>query len=232
MAMEIAKLLLQIAILVMAGIVVPAFKRWLKTKADNEAMEKAYAAGLPRWEDIFNDYEDAVNQESAGTATDSEISMRKAEIWAKINIVRDFVRYHFQSVSLYADNKVDADIYSSLCSDELGVARSYKVTGGNGHLIVTDAAGVSHDINAGDQSKIVNKMARDLWLGSDNNGTVSPANRRQASAIFTSSFCAVHEISEPFYLDSSKRFDGSWSSAKAMSKTHRLYQQKKANNEL
>ena len=199
---------------------------------DNAAMEKAYAAGLPRWVDIMNEYEDALNQESAGTATETELSMKKAEIWAKINIIRDFVRYHFQSVSLYADNVVDADIYSSLCSDELGVSRSYHVDGGNGHLIVTDAAGIRHDIDANDGSKLVNKMARDLWLGVDNNGTVNPSSRRQASAIYTSSFCAVHEVSEPFYLDSSKRFDGSWASSKAMAKTHRLYQEKKANNEL
>lgn len=40
MTMEIAKLILQIVVLVMAGVVIPAFKRWLEMKVDNEAMEQ------------------------------------------------------------------------------------------------------------------------------------------------------------------------------------------------
>ena len=40
MKMEIFELLIRLATLVLAGIVVPAFKRWLNAKAENETLEK------------------------------------------------------------------------------------------------------------------------------------------------------------------------------------------------
>ena len=66
---------------------------------------------------------------------------------------------------------------------------------------MTDAAGVSHSINANDNSKMTNVMTRDYWLNDD---------RKTATAIATSSFCAVHEVTEPFYHAKSKRYDAAW----------------------
>lgn len=40
MKMEILELLIKLAVLVMAGIVIPAFRKWLKTKTENEQLEK------------------------------------------------------------------------------------------------------------------------------------------------------------------------------------------------
>ncbi len=40
MKLEILELLIKLAVLVMAGIVVPAFRKWLQTKTENEQMEK------------------------------------------------------------------------------------------------------------------------------------------------------------------------------------------------
>lgn len=40
MKMEILELLIRLAVLIMAGIVVPAFRKWLKTKTENEQLEK------------------------------------------------------------------------------------------------------------------------------------------------------------------------------------------------
>ena len=40
MGLRIIELLVRLAILIMAGIIVPAFKRWLDTKAENEKFER------------------------------------------------------------------------------------------------------------------------------------------------------------------------------------------------
>ena len=63
-----------------------------------------------------------------------------------------------------------------------------KVSGGSGKLQVTDGAGQTHTIDANDSSHLSNLMARDYWLNT---------NRTSASSIYTTSFCVVHEISEP-----------------------------------
>jgi len=157
---------------------------------NNEAMEKAYAAGLPRWSEI-----QAMFEEYGEEASDAV----KAEAKDMIKQIRNFVRYHFMSTSIYADNEVESGDFQSLCSDDMGLAIELEVSSasGNGKIIVQDAAGVSHTIDA-NGSLLVNKMARDYWFN---------AARTSASSITTSSFCAVHEISEPLYNDSSKRFD-------------------------
>lgn len=40
MRMEILELLIRLAVLVMAGIVIPAFRRWLNARTDNERLNK------------------------------------------------------------------------------------------------------------------------------------------------------------------------------------------------
>jgi hypothetical protein len=75
------------------------------------------------------------------------------------------------------------------------------VSGGGGIITVKDAAGVTHTINANDNGRVNNVMTRDYWLNSD---------RKTATSIATSSFCAVHEVTEPFYYAKSKRYDAAW----------------------
>jgi len=57
MKLEILELLVKLAVLAMAGIVIPAFKKWLEAKTDNETLEKvrcwAYAAVYAA-EQIYN----------------------------------------------------------------------------------------------------------------------------------------------------------------------------------
>ena len=182
---------------------------------DNDAMEKAYAAGLPRWSEIqslFNTYGEGATQAI------------KDEAKLKIKALRDFARYHFQSTSIYADTKVENGVFQTLCTDDLGLSLELSISSssGNGKIIVNDVAGVSHTVDA-DGGKMVNKMTRDYWL----NGP-----RNNATSITTSSFCAVHEISEPLYNNSSKRFDGNWSSAKARVQAIKAYNRAKAMNKL
>lgn len=154
---------------------------------DNAAMEEAYANGLPRWSNI-----QALFEEYGDEAPDNV----RAEVLEQIKAIREFVRYHFQSISLYADKTVEGGTYQTLATNELGLAREIKVSGGNDKIVVTDGADIQHVVDANASGKVANVMARDYWF---NNSAQS------ATAITTSSFCAVHEISKPFYLFKDKK---------------------------
>ena len=154
---------------------------------DNAAMEEAYANGLPRWSDI-----QALFEKYGDEAPDDV----RAEVLEQIKAIREFVRYHFQSISLYADKTVEGGTYQTLATNELGLAREIKVSGGNDKIVVTDGANIQHVVDANAAGKVANAMARDYWF---NNSAQS------ATAITTSSFCAVHEISKPFYLFKDKK---------------------------
>lgn len=153
---------------------------------NNEAMKAAYDAGLPNWDKVQKLYEDYADAEEDVAA------LKKAEALEMINQMRDFARYHFQSVSVYADNTVEARSYNSLSTTSQGIAYELKVLedSGNGKIYVKDAAGNTRVIDAGDSSKKCNLMARDYWFDK---------TRTQASSIYTSSFCVIHELSEPLY---------------------------------
>ena len=116
-----------------------------------------------------------------------------------ISQIRDFVRYHFVTNSVYADNTVDGGRYQTLSSDAMGVAKEVTISGGSGQLTVSDLKpGHSVTVNAGDSHKLSNKMTRDYWLN---------APKTQATGIETSSFCAVHQISEPLCINASGKYN-------------------------
>ena len=150
-------------------------------------MEEAYANGLPRWSEI-----QALFEEYGDEAPDNV----RAEVLEQIKAIREFVRYHFQSISLYADKTVEGGTYQTLATNELGLAREIKVSGGNDKIVVTDGADIQHVVDANAAGKVTNAMARDYWFNS---------SALSATAITTSSFCAVHEISKPFYLFKDKK---------------------------
>jgi len=115
-----------------------------------------------------------------------------------ISQIRDFVRYHFVTNSIYADNTVSGGRYQTLSSDATGVAKEVNISGGSGQLTVRDLSGHTVTVSTSDTQRVVNKMTRDYWFN---------AAKAQATAIETSSFCAVHQISEPLYNSKSGRFD-------------------------
>jgi len=187
---------------------------------NNDAMEKAYSAGLPRWSEI----EALFDRFQEGDGDEVEEEMAKAEAYSKICALRDFARYHFQSVSLYADHdSFNEQIYQSMSRDALGIAIELRVSGRDNQLVVKDNAGVEHVISASDNSKIVNKMTRDYWFDS---------SRTSATSIYTSSFCAVHEISEPLHVYTSSRFDGAWATRAAKARAQKQYRNLKKQNKL
>lgn len=163
---------------------------------DNAAMEEAYANGLPRWTDIqqvFDEYKDGETPEDV-----------REDALEKIKALKEFVRYHFQSSSLYADKSIATGTYQTLATNELGLAREIKIAGGNNKIVITDGANEQHVVDANDASKLSNAMARDYWFN---------ANALSATSITTSSFCAVHELSKPFYLFRDSQGNPTWSPA-------------------
>ena len=152
---------------------------------NNEAMEKAYRAGLPQWSQI-----EELRQQYADTDSLTQAPI-KERAKAMIDMMRDFVRYHFQSTSIYADNFVATNHYNSLSSDRLGLAVELNVSGGErGQLLVTDATNNTVIIDANDATKHTNLMARDYWFEKARTAT-------DKNSIYTTSFCVIHEIDTP-----------------------------------
>ncbi len=149
---------------------------------NNDAVEMAHAAGLPRWseiEEMLADYEDAADV-PASVADEAQ---------DMILAIRNFCRYHFQTGTVCVDNVVDSDEYSSLCSNALGISEEIDISGGSNRIQITDATGQTHTIQQG--QGLVNQMARDYWFNS---------SRTSANEITTSSFCMIHELSTPLYI--------------------------------
>ena len=176
---------------------------------DNEAMKKAYALGLPQWSDIKAIYEPLKEQfeiEKADNNISPEIQAARDKALAMVEEINNFIRYHFQDNSIYADNVVDAGVYSTACSDTLGIRQRLTVEGGKGQLRVTDCAGQTINIDANSTTRYVNVMTRDYEL-----------NKRQ-HVISNSSFAVVHQISTPLNYHSSEasassapaRYDRMW----------------------
>ena len=164
---------------------------------DNAAMKKAYADGLPRWTDVVALYEKYPQDEEHDITAAEQADMNRA--LKMITQMRDFIRYHFVTNSVYADNTIEGGRYQTLCSDATGVSKEVVLSGGNGQLTVSDLkSGHSVIISAGDSQKVVNKMTRDYWFN---------AKKTSATSIITSSFCAVHQISEPLYGNASGKFN-------------------------
>ena len=152
---------------------------------NNVAMDAAYAAGLPKWDDILNAYEQYESEGYYPGFDDGE--QLKKKLLKDINLIRQFVRYHFQNSTVFADNKVTTSTYQTFMPDQYNINQKLQISGGNGKLNVVDAAGKTHVINADASDKTVNAMTRDVILD---------ARYDLATKVYTSSFAAVHEIDE------------------------------------
>lgn len=172
---------------------------------NNEAMRAAHKEkGLPSWDDLTQLMEENqhVDAETAAAA--------KAKGLAMLEAIRNFVRYHFQDYSIYADNKLDygdaptengGRVYQTSCNIN-GVYQKLNVSGGNNVMTVKDNADNAVHINAASTGKVTNFMTRDyVFSGSRNTGKIE-----------TSSFAVVHEIGTPLCYDKSGRYDAAWKS--------------------
>lgn len=185
---------------------------------DNDAMMLAYNSyGLPGWEEINNLYETYYGRGNI----DEENA--KAKAYEMIKTIRSFVRYHFQTTSIYADTEVDGDNYQTLCADDMGLFESVSVSGGSGKLVVKDNAGISHTIDSSSSTFLSNIMARDFEFD---------AEASKATYVKTSSFAVIHEISTPLFYTTTKKFNSNWNSKTNLAKTIRKYKSLKASNNL
>ena len=180
---------------------------------NNDAMDEAFKRGLPTWEQVQQVLADAEHGSS-----DQQLEA-KAKAKDMVEAIRNFIRYHFQDFALYADNTVDFgdapkdkdDKYSfqTSCVDGT-IYKPLYVSGGSDKLYVTDLAGNTITINGNDsdREKLVNYMTRDYtfykWM------------------INTSSFAAIHEISEPLCINKSKRYDDRFASNTEAAKQSRI----------
>ena len=178
---------------------------------DNEAMQKAYSLGLPKWEDIQAIYDAYVEEwNQSGKNQSPELQAARNKALAMLEELNAFVRYHFQDNSVYADNVIDAGVYGTACSDTLGIREKLTVSGGGNVLTVTDNRGNSIAVDANSSDKVVNQMTRDY---------VFNAKASSASSITSSSFAVIHQISSPLNSHrNTDRYDGLWSGSQAKKK--------------
>ena len=175
---------------------------------DNDAMKIARANGLPTWDDIKAIYE-PVKEEFERQKTNKEITPEmqalRDKALAMAETINDFIRYHFQDNSVYADKVVETGIYSTACTDTLGIRQRLEVQAGNapGQFIVVDNAGQQVTIDEANTTKYVNVMTRDYELN------------KRTHVINNSSFAVVHQISTPLNpkkvtAAGSRRYDAMW----------------------
>lgn len=169
---------------------------------DNEAMQKAFDRGLPKWSDIKAIYDTYTEEQKEAKAYQQE---DRDKALAMVEEINAFIRYHFQDNAIYADNVVESSANPTACSDTLGIREKLTVTGGNGQLTVTDHRGQQITISANDASKMSNVMTRDYVIASQQ--------------INTSSFAVIHQISTPLCTHAdTDRYDALWTGANARQK--------------
>ncbi len=166
---------------------------------DNTAMAKAYSMGLPTWEDV------RALKAKSDAETDKEKKQAMAnQGLAMIEAIRNFIRYHFQDYSIYADNTLDygdaptgngGRVYQTSCFEN-GIYQKLTISGGNKRIEIKDNANRTVSVDAKDEHLLSNFMARDYIFNN--------------SKIETSSFAAIHEISEPLCNSTTGRYDSAW----------------------
>lgn len=181
---------------------------------NNDAMDKAYAKGLPSWDDIdaiYNQWADRwVEDQTNGTlSTDTQLQDARNRALAMVEEINSFIRYHFQNNSIYVDNTVIGGEFSTVCANELGIRERVNVEGGNNQFTVVDNSGQRITISQS-SGRMINKMTRDY---------VFNVAAKVASEISTSSFAVVQEVAIPFnHHKGTDRYDGLWTGNNAKKK--------------
>lgn len=160
---------------------------------DNKAMEIAYSKGLPKWTEIQTLFE-----QTAGTGGSTEMAaITKCQ--KMVEAMHKFVLYHLQRSYVFADNKVDGGEFQTMQVADNKQFMKLNISGGNGKFNVVDAAGVTHVIDA-NSGMMINRLAREYQFAYESESSSRPY-------ISTSSYAVIHEIDEPFYYNTEKKFD-------------------------
>lgn len=180
----------------------------------NAAIDAAIAKGLPTWDDIEAELSaseasvptlaaDESNKEEYDAAVKAHSEV-KLKAQAKITLLLNFLKYHFQDESLFVDNVTSKDEYMTSCVDEVNkVYLSIQVEQSNGAIKLTDLSGQTVMVD----TDHCNMLVRD-------------ANYNSATApvfIRNSSYAVVHQISKALFFDkqlATQGYKSAWSTPK------------------
>lgn len=177
----------------------------------NEAMQIAYAAGLPTIDDINAaiEYDNEYNDNNPVVESDSAEHL--------LSVVRDFVKYHLQSNSIYMDGGFSTGSYESARTK---VETTYDDDGNpvmddNGNYMSTTGAlyrinvtsvgedGITLQDVMGNTVHVLktdglyNIPAREYWLKSDPKSSTNP----WSNTLSNSSSVVMHAIDRPLLFD-------------------------------
>jgi uncharacterized surface protein with fasciclin (FAS1) repeats len=166
---------------------------WVPT---NDAMAAAHAKGLPTWEQV---------QDSLAKWRDVDADPNyQVRALAMITSVVNFIRYHFQDRSVFADaNKLDATDYETACMDTTRL-KYFTLTvqsTGNKQLTVTDKTNQTRHLTGK-----TNVVARDMKIDKP---------KATATTMLTSSYAVIHQIDGVLnYKElTNGRYDADWKTA-------------------
>ena len=172
----------------------------------NTALQNAYSLGLPTYDDIHNFIEGAKipDPDNEGEYTMTPEDQEKGI--AMLNMLVNFVKYHFQDESFYVDSNVpEEDDYQTSCIDneENLYIELHMKRGNDGSIVVTGKDGASANVIAP-----FNVLARDANF--DN----SPA--KGAYSFKNTSFVVVHQIDNVLNFKTMEggRYDAAWATPK------------------
>ena len=174
-----------------------------------EAMVQAQKTmGLPTWKKvmaIINNWESVADEYGFKSQSDASKYVKE-----QLDKMAKFVRYHTQNSSLFADRyfknynpetglTTPEPVYSTFCSNSLGIAQTLTVSGGDNKLTVKDASNTAVTINA--SSNTANLIARDITTSEK-----SIATYGSYKIIETSAFVTVHGIDTPLCYNSNRQY--------------------------
>lgn len=172
----------------------------------NEAVADAISKGLPTWEELREILELDKEPEDRTELTAEEEEARTAKCTAMVTALINFVKYHFQDNSVFADTPAlkSTDYETATLNSSTGIYCKVNVSStGNGTLTVKDAAGNSRNIVAKH-----NILTRDYILNT------------AKTTIEASSFAVVHGIDGVLNYEALKggRYDSEWATVSAAKK--------------
>lgn len=170
----------------------------------NDAMQKAYAMGLPDLDDLaaaeaLDEANEEQNEANANNDDWVELSTDSADhirsVW------RDFLKYHIQTNALFVDGGFDSGTYSTAktkldLNDDgtysAGIQYKLDVSVSSTGITVTDNVGNVANVDTNQ----CNYMAREWWM---NSSTIE-----NATQIDNSSFAVIHAIDNPLVYDTTQ----------------------------
>lgn len=162
-------------------------------------MEEAYNNGLSRWEDVLEIVEDWEQvKDKYGFVTEDDA---KREVNKRVNAMRNFLFYHMQNNSVFADRTVASGEYQTFCTDELGIAKKVTLSGGGDELYVKDCT-TREPIRVVDK----NILARDVKF-TTMSGAMDVNNQSFTyNKITSSAFVVIQGIDKPLCYNSTYGF--------------------------